>query len=201
MADWLREISLQKTYGMGRTEAAHWAEREDGLSMQESADLHGVSYLSVRSSLQNGRMKILGRSRGGIGTRETFLTEGLDAMVVVCRGTEGNVADSTKYAAIMAVIRFMNKVLDVPVHEGTHVAIVMMPRRAGDVGWMHEHVFAYVNPQGCTIQQADAVADRMVELYENAGGTPEMLGTAVLRYWMDKMYMRYDIWMPEVEED
>lgn len=195
MADWMREIALQKTYGMGPTEAMYWAEHEDGLTMVESADMHGVTFYTVRTMLQRAKMKISGVSGENM-AEENRTTRGLDTMVVVCRGVEGNVADSVKYAAMLAIMRFVSDITGSPVFEGKNVTVILTPRRTGDVRWLMSNVFAHVNPQGCNIQQVPAVVERMRHLYEEAGGDPEKVGTGILRYWLDQMYMKYDVWNP-----
>ena len=200
MADWMREIVLQKTYGMGPSEATYWAEREDGLTMVESADLHGVTFYTVRSMIQRAKMKISGATTGESREEENRATRGLDTMIVVCRGVEGNVADSVKYAAISAIMRFVSDVTGAPVFEGRNVAVILTPRRAGDVRWLLSNVFSHVNPQGCNMQQVPAVAAKMRKCFDEAGGDPEKVGTAIIRYWLDQMYMKYDVWSPEAEE-
>ena len=195
MADWTREIALQKMYNMGPAEAMYWAEREDGLTMVESAELHGISFYTVRTMIQRAKMKISGVAGENM-SEENMLKDGLDTMVVICRGVEGHVADSVKYAAISAVVQFVSKVTGAPVFEGKNVAVVLTPRRTGDVRWALSNIFSHVNPQGCTIQQVPAIVEKMMKCYEEAGGTPDKIGTGILRYWLDQMYMRYDVWSP-----
>lgn len=183
MADWLREVTLQKVYGMGQTEAQYWAEREAGLTIDDSARMHGVSYFTVRTMLQRARMKVSGENDGG-----------WDSLLIVLKGTEGDIRDAVKMPAMLTLMRFASKVQGLPVHEGRFLYAMPVGHGAGDIGWMKDNVFKYCDPVGTVIQDVERVSDRMVELYEKAGGTPDRMGIGVLRYWLDQWFMRYDVW-------
>lgn len=185
----MREVSLQKVYGMGQTEAEYWAERESGLSMEDSARLHGVSYYTVRSMLQRAKMKVTGKDGGW------------DTLLIVLKGTEGNVSDAVKVPAMLCIMTFASKVWGgTPIHEGRHLFAMPMARGSGDIAWMNEYVFRLCDPVGSVLQDVERVSDRMYRLYTEAGGTPDRMGLGVIQYWLDKWMMRYDIWTVEDDE-
>lgn len=180
MADWMREITLQKVHGLGPNEAAYWVEREDGMTMSESAERHGVTFYTVRTSLWRAKMKIAGEA-------------GDKDMLILVKGRDGDVRDGVKYPASMVLLGLASRIMEVPVHELDSTAVMILPRRDGDLAWMQEHVFRYFTMEGTYIQDAPALADKMYAKFQDEDGTPDKMGIAVIRYWLDKWYMSYDV--------
>lgn len=184
MANWDREIALQKVYGMGPVEALYWAEKEGGLSIGDSAQLHGVSYYTVRTMLQRAKMKVSGESED----------KGWDSLLIVLSGTEGDIRDAVKVPAIVTIMTFASKITGAPIHKGNHLYAIPMGKGSGDIKWMNENVFRYVGVEGTVIQDVEQKAQKLYEMYERAGGTPDKMGLGVLMYWLDNWFMKYDVW-------
>lgn len=190
MADWQREIELQKLYGMSPVEAMYFSEREDGLTTASIAEVHGTSVCTVRNLIQKGlnKMRTSGRK----------ITE-MDwkGMVTVLVGDMGNVRDAVKFPAAYALIRFASELEGTEPQLGKYVVMAPFLNREGDVQWMWENVLRFCSLEGMRMQEVDAMVEKMLRLYREANGTPDRMGMKVLVYWLDRWYMRYDVW--EVE--
>lgn len=191
----MREMSLQRTYGLGPVEARYVAGVMDGLSMEEMAASSGVSFYTVRTMVQRGRMKIAGKRKV---SEETKVDEGegWDALVVMVKGQPGDERMGVKMPGALAVMSLAGRILGVPVHNGQHVMMMPMPRQEGDAAWFRDNVFKYTYLADATMQDYGRKVERMHELYEKAGGTPDLMGLSVIRYMFDQMYLRYEVWCP-----
>ena len=115
-------------------------------------------------------------------------------MVTVLVGDMGNVRDAAKFPAAYALIRFASEVEGTEPQLGKYVAMAPFLNREGDVQWMWENVLRYCAMEGMRMQEVDQMVEKMLRLYHEADGTPEKMGMKVLVYWLDRWYMRYDVW-------
>ena len=198
MADWMREMSLQRTYGLGPAEARYVAGVMEGMSIEEMAASSGVSFYTVRTMVQRGKMKISGK-RGASKEAERDAGEGWDTLVVLIKGQVGDERMGVKLPGALAVMSLAGRILGVPVRNGQHVMMMPMPRQEGDASWFKDNVFKYTYLADATMQDYGRKVERMYELYEKAGGTPDRMGLAVIRYMFDQMYLRYEVWDPMTE--
>lgn len=117
-----------------------------------------------------------------------------DRLLILLKGNEGDVRDSVKIPAILTVMAFMNRVLGTAVREGRFTYAMPLPSQPGDIEWMKENVFRFCDPVGTVIQDVEAKADRMMDLFVKAEGTADKAGWNIIVYWLEQWMMRYDMW-------
>lgn len=114
-------------------------------------------------------------------------------LTVVKRNTQ--MGDVEKNCAMSVIMRFAAEVSDVRYHVGRNSIQMFMGGEPGDVQWMRENVFRFEDGTGVRSEsRIKERADRMVQLYRDAGGEGKM-GWLVLVNLLDSMYMDYDIWV------
>lgn len=113
-------------------------------------------------------------------------------LVTVLRGVQGDVRDGVKANTITAVMRFCGMAGGWPVAENTHTLQMILPV-GGDAGWVKRNVTSRADPTGVEAGGIDRMVGRMMDRFEENGGTPDVIGLAVLTGWLEGMYMRYDL--------
>lgn len=181
---WLREIELQKAYSMSPNEAKYFAMYDNGLTMARIAELDGVSIHTVGATLQRARDKMK-KARGEM------------KQLIIIKGKLDNEATAIKEHAIDVVLRFVAKTIGAKLHSGKYVFVLsgIDSAQQGDLNWMLENVFRRVDIYGAT-SDADTQrkADRLEEVYNASLGDNDCkVGLTTIRYFLDQMYMQYEV--------
>lgn len=181
---WLREIELQKVYSMSPNEAKYYSMYDHGLTMARIAELDNVSIHTVGATLQRARDKMK-------------KTRGETKQVIIIKGKHENEATAIKEHAMEVILRFVTKILGTNMYSGAYVFIVrgMDPAMQGDIKWMLDNVFRKVDIYNA-MSAADIQkrADRLEEVYlEALGSEPCKVGLSTITYFLDQMYMQYEI--------
>ncbi len=116
-------------------------------------------------------------------------------LFAVVRGNGDNAAEARKFRDLCVLTGFMGAVGRAEIRIGSVSILVSVPDEPGDHAWVERNVTSWVDIQRAdTPDEAAVLAGRMAERLAEAGGTPDMVGTAFLRYHLDRMYMHYDEW-------
>lgn len=178
---WSREIELQKIYAMTPTEASYYTSHEAGYSVEDIAEMNAVQMQVVRNTLSSARSKL----RGG---------RGLEILII--RPVKEDAGASRKMNALEVLCELCRRTTDMRIQRLRHVIRIYQIDKSvpGDISWMNDNVFRYYDLVG-TRSQDEVIArvDGMMSAYERASPQGCMMGYAVLRYWLDKWYMNYDI--------
>jgi DNA-binding CsgD family transcriptional regulator len=181
---WLREIELQKVFSMSPNEAKYYSMYDHGLTMARIAELDNVSIHTVGATLQRARDKMK-------------KTRGETKQVIIIKGKHENEATAIKEHAMEVVLRFVTKILGVNMYSGAYVFLVrgMDPAQQGDLKWMLDNVFRKVDIYGAnSAADVQKKADRLEEVYTEAlGSEPCKVGLSTITYFLDQMYMQYEI--------
>lgn len=180
---WDREIELQKAFEMTPTEAMMLASFERGASIREMAERNALSEQTVKNTLSNARRKMKGKNME----------------IYILKQATSSDGDAVKSYMVNALVRFYAKVADVKTDSMTHIIKVSRIDRSkpGDVQWMNDNVFRIVDlignrNSGSPSERASRIADVYNERMADTDGTPKM-GHAVVKYWLDKYYVKYDV--------
>lgn len=181
---WLREIELQKVFSMSPNEAKYYSMYDHGLSMARIAELDNVSIHTVGATLQRARDKMK-------------KTRGETKQVIIIKGKHENEATAIKERAMEVVLRFVAKTLGINMYSGAYVFLVrgLDPAQQGDLKWMLDNVFRKVDIYGAnSAGDVQKKADRLEEVYlEALGDDTCKVGMSTLTYFLDQMYMQYEI--------
>ena len=103
-----------------------------------------------------------------------------------------------KIATVKIVGRFLKRVVPgIELFEGESIVALMGPQDMGDAEWMLHNVFKKLYMVGLQGDKAiDRVVDRAIELYESCEDREGKAGFGILKLYLDKYLMKYDIWRP-----
>lgn len=182
---WDREIELQKSYDLSPSEASMLTARENGMSSSEIAEMEGLNVQTVKNTLTRARKKMSGDTN-----MEFFITKlsqnlGDNAML------KSNLA--LVLSALCREMGYQVRVMNHTIH------IKDVPRNVpGDKAWFTSNVERRVDMIGT---RSDAMADerakRIKAIYDTAmaeqGIKEPMFGHTVLKYYLDRYYISYDV--------
>ena len=178
---WDREMEYQKLFGLTPAESACVVSHEGGLSISQIADLRGVKQSTVRTLLQRAGEKM----------------KNTDKMVtiVVCKGNEDGLGVAVKLNAIEVVLKFVSKVLGIQYFNGNHTFMLRCPNSVGNTSWLRNNVFSYVSIIGVTSDyEKERKADKLLEIYNQKNPDGEdLVGYGIIKWFLEDMYMKYDI--------
>ena len=107
-------------------------------------------------------------------------------------GLKGNITD--------VLAEFCKRTTDMQVDYLTHITRIhnIDSRCPGDIEWMNSNVFRYVSLVGTrskhsSSDRADSLFNVYKEKMETQGIQTPMMGVAVLRYWLDRYMITYDM--------
>lgn len=182
---WSREIELQKSFGLTPSEASIFTARESGESVADIASSMGLNLQTVKNTLSNARRK---------------LNRGTEMEIYIIKPTQNNDSSMYRMEVINVMVQLMSRITDAKIDDLTHIVKISGMDRGspGDYTWMNANVFRYIDPLGMKGRDMpDERAERMTSLYKQKiaeqGVTGPMMGFSVLRYWLDKYFVQYDI--------
>lgn len=113
-------------------------------------------------------------------------------VVVIGRGDRQIEANRIKMNAMEILLRFIAKERgDCEFMSDDNTMVMLMPSDEGDLEWVEEKVLRYVSIVQSLMSKADM--ERKVEQlcgrFAAEGGSPSMLGTALVRRYLDKYYL------------
>ena len=182
---WDREIELQKSYDLSPSEASMLTARENGMTSSEIAEMEGLNIQTVKNTITRARKKMSGDN-----DMEFYITR-----------LSQNVGDNAMIKAnlslvLSAVCREMGYSVRMMKHT---IHIKGLPRDApGDKTWFVNNVERRVDMIGTrSDDMADERAKRIKSVYDSAMAeqkiTEPMFGHTVLKYYLDKYYISYDV--------
>lgn len=181
---WGREIELQKAMGMTPSEATIYTARENGLTIEEIAEKEALNVQTVKNVLTKARKKI----NGDMKMRFYIVKPNQSSDRAV---TEQN---------LIQVLSLMCRNMGLEVKMRPHIITVGAIERscAGDVNWFKTNVERYVDMIGTRSDTAcEERAKRIYDIYkakmDEQGLTEPKFGHAVVKYYLDKFYLTYDI--------
>lgn len=183
---WEREIALQKTFGLSPSEAKLMVARDDGLTIDEIADLEGLSVQTVKNTLSNARKRMQGEN---------------DMEFYISRVYQNQSDNSMAKANLSQVLAYLCRCMGYNVNIMKHTIVIKGFRRdqPGDPQWFKANVERYVDMVGTRSDTgAQERAERIKGIYDNRIEGESKFGHAVLKYYLDHYYINYDI--NEVEQ-
>lgn len=182
---WVREIELQKTFQLTQTEAKLTVARENGLSVQEIAEVEGLTVQTVKNKLTSAKKKITGD-----GSLEFF----------IIKQNTPNSDKAMRANNLARVIAEFCSQLGYKVTFMNHVFFIQgVPRQVpGDITWFVNNVERMVDMIGTRSDEGSRErASRMKDVYirrwtEQGIATP-MFGHAVIKHYLDKYFIPYDV--------
>lgn len=182
---WEREIELQKVHGLTPSEATLYAFREAGLTVSEIAEMSGWTVQAVKNAISIAKRKINGERQ---------------MELYILRQGQANDPDGLKGNITDVLAEFCKRTTDMQVDYLTHITRIhnIDSRCPGDIEWMNSNVFRYVSLVGTrskhsSSDRADSLFNVYKEKMETQGIQTPMMGVAVLRYWLDRYMITYDI--------
>lgn len=186
---WFSEIELQKVFSMSPGEAYCRVCMDGGLTVAEIAETAGISQHTVHTLLKRGNRKM----------KKVTRKDGDTVMIVISKGNPEVNGALIKLNTAFVLAELASLVNGAVVNAGEHFVVVRgFPAGAvGDAGWMKETVFRKVDIYGATTRdEAKRIADRMKAVYDEKDGGEGHFGLAVIRNFLDNMYMKYEV-IPE----
>lgn len=115
------------------------------------------------------------------------------ATVIVWLGNRDLMGNAVKHEA-MSVYSELVRLCGGSAVKGKHGLVITMDA-PGDPAWMQENVYAYIDNIGTlSPDQAARRAKAQLERIKELGADPaQVMGWAVVRRGLDKMYMQYDL--------
>ncbi len=181
--NWMSEIELQKIYALSPKEAFCQICIRNGLKMSEIAYLAGISPETVHTFLQRGQTKMKRDSKKVdlILIKSDYKVEGI----------------RMKLDAAKVLLKFVSRVLEIPFVDGKNLMGLhdLDPAKPGDAQWMNQNVFRLADLVDVHTDQAiDMRVDKLVERYKSVNEGQEKVGTAIIQYYFDQMYLKYEFW-------
>lgn len=160
---------------------------EDGESVEEIADSNGLSIQTVKNTLTKARKKLT--------------IEGKDMMeVFIIKPTQIGDNSTMKISISTVLSKLCTRLTEWNVDDLKHLTKISNIDKGvpGDIDWMNDKVFRYIDLIGTRgDEDAELKADRIEAMYnqrmEENGETEPKFGFAVLKYWLDRYYITYDI--------
>lgn len=183
MADnWFSEIELQKVFSLSPKEAYCHVCAENGMKASEIAEVSGISPNTVKVLIQRGANKMKKDTK--------------KASVIVIKGNRDVEGVAVKQHAIEVVMNFVALALDIPFKNLNHTYVLegIDSNKPGDVQWLKERVFRKVDIMGTTNPAESKMrAEKLLSVYNTANEGQEKVGLGIVKYYLDQMYMQYDI--------
>lgn len=113
-------------------------------------------------------------------------------VVVIGRGDRQIEGNRIKMNAMEILLRFVAKVRgDCEFLSDDNTMVMLMPSDEGDLEWAEEKVMRYVSIVQSMMSKADMErkVEQLCAKFEEEGGTPDKLGTALVRRYLDKYYL------------
>lgn len=183
---WGREIELQKALNLTQSEASIFVAKENGLTVEEIAEIEGVSARTVKNTISNARRKIQGES---------------DMEIYISRVSPMRGESAMSKQNIILVIANLCKEMGCEVNILTHTIVIRNIKRSqvGDKQWFATNVERMVDMYGT---RSDAMASerakRIKSIYDTRMSEQRLeeprFGHAVIRYYLDKNYIPYDVY-------
>lgn len=181
--NWMSEIELQKVYALSPREAFCQVSARNGLKMSEIADLAGISPETVHTFLQRGQIKMKRDSK--------------KVDIILIKGDYKVEGVQLKLDAAKVLLKFVSRVLEIPFVDGKNLMGLhdLDPAKPGDAQWMVQNVFRKLDLLGVHTEPAiDMRVDKLIEIYKSANEGQEKVGTAIIQYYFDQMYLKYEYW-------
>lgn len=182
---WGREIELQKVFGLTPNEATVYVLKESGMSASDISETTGASVQVVKNVLTSARRKIKGDRKMDIYIMKPNMTQDPNGM---------------KINGIMVLTEFAKRVMDMKVRDLKHVIHIhdLDHSKPGSVEWMNSNVFRYIDIYATrnavtTVSRAESMVEVYNDKMREQGIEEPMMGYAVLRYWLDQLYLNYDM--------
>lgn len=183
---WAREIELQKTFQLTQTEAKLMVAKENGQSVQEIAEVEGLTVQTVKNKLTSAKKKIVG--------------EGMLEFYIIRQNTPNS--DKAMRANNLArVIAELCQCMGYKVIFMNHVIVVrgLQKQTPGDINWFVNNVERLVDMVGTRSDAGSKErAERMMEAYKRRvmeqNVQEQMFGHAVMKYYLDKYWIPYDVY-------
>lgn len=184
MADnWFSEIELQKAYSLSPQEAFCQVCAGNGLKMKEIAALAGISPETVHTFLQRGSAKMKKESK--------------KVDLIILKGDSKVEGLALKLHAMKVLLEFVSMALDIQMVDGKSTMGLrgLDPTKPGDAQWLLQNVFRKADLFGAENDAAIKMrAEKLISIYNQANDGAEKVGMAIIKYYLDQMYMQYDIW-------
>lgn len=184
---WVREIELQKVFGMSPAEAHVYALAESGFSDEDIASERRVSPYTIRALKRTGRKKMKAKL-------------GADISVVILKGDKDVEGVAVKLRVINVILKFVSRVTGAPMTEGTYSFMISGLKRSStvDLEWVRENLMRKVDVYGAYDSEgAERIANRLFEVFAESGAPPDKVGLSLILFYLDQMYMHYDVFDPE----
>ena len=94
------------------------------------------------------------------------------------------------------VMKFVSMALDIPYKNVKHSMIIkgLDASKPGDAQWLRDKVFRKVDIYNATDDNSATMkAEKLISVYNEVNDGQEKVGLAIIKYFLDDMYMQYDI--------
>lgn len=117
-------------------------------------------------------------------------------LVMIYKGDLRITGSLDKMSVVRIVGRFLERTVPgIELFEGDSIIALAVPKYDGDADWMLKNVFKKLYMVGLQGDKAlNKMVDRAVELYEEAPDHEGKAGFGILKYYLDRQLMKYDIW-------
>lgn len=179
---WFKEIELQKVFSMSPKEAYCTVASSEGLKSKEIAEMADISPSTVRTMIQRGADKMKKSQK--------------TVKIVVVKGDPLNEGIGIKIDAVRILFAFAERALGARVQEGNSLIYLdgLDAANPGDVAWMKDNVFRKADIYGArTSKEAEMRKNSLTVAYSELDEGRNAFGYGVIKYFLDQMYLKYDI--------